>query len=275
MLLILLPFLLVLSLIKGQVIDHHMDQVKLQMEDFRVKLWRDVREYVHTEIDRKFAKEEEYGAIKEEVEMAKLRLRALERAKYDSDEKIEKINSQIKELQDENDSLRRQIQKEHNMTKKDLPSLSLNQSLKETPAMLTCAYTRRWNAFSSRITYDFLVSNFSSSGGAGSLDPDTGLFQCVTPGYYLVALSGWAELDPGEWALSALYRNGQFVEGSQWESHYRLSEGQASFLRDQGARTLIVELGAGDILQWRTREHEYFTGELWDLTLCISLTAPL
>ena len=73
---------------------------------------------------------------------------------------------------------------------------------RDLPYMMTCAFQDHWVDHGATITFDYLLSDYNNSnrpgGGDGDLDTATGVFTCLTPGYYTVTYSGHALLHPEE-----------------------------------------------------------------------------
>jgi len=127
-----------------------------------------------------------------------------------------------------------------------------------------CAYQDKWEDAGSTITYDSSLT----SAGTGDLDLGTGKFRAEHDGYYTVTVSGTAYLEPGKWAFSGLYVNGQ-QSGGEWHSHS--SSGIGGWIGEQGFLTQTIYMKSGDTLEWRTSSVSgWFTGSLWEATLCIS-----
>ena len=64
---------------------------------------------------------------------------------------------------------------------------------RDLPYMMTCAFQDHWVDHGATITFDYLLSDYNNSnrpgGGDGELDTVTGVFTCLTPGYYTVTYS--------------------------------------------------------------------------------------
>jgi len=142
--------------------------------------------------------------------------------------------------------------------------------------MMLCGY--RDNVIhEGTIHYDYLLSESKNSGwpngGDGKLDLGTGVYTCLTAGYYTITMSGWAGMNPSEEVSSFLYRNGEKVEASRW--HTYTSNNNGGWVLDQGSRTVILHMSYNDKLEWRADDMwgSSDSPHLYGLTLCLSLTA--
>jgi len=94
---------------------------------------------------------------------------------------------------------------------------------------------------------------------------ETGVFTTVTSGYYIVTYSASVLIRAGESTYMYLYHNGVEVEESWfWTSMY-LGSGDA-YIADQGSRTVILHLLAGDTLDLRTTTNSW---NVQMITLCL------
>jgi len=97
---------------------------------------------------------------------------------------------------------------------------------------------------------------------------ETGVFTTVTSGYYIVTFSGSADVHGGEWSYMYLYHNGVQVKESKFRSvgMLRYAGSVDDYISDQGSRTVILHLLAGDTLDLRTEDNSYGVNEI---TLCL------
>jgi len=142
--------------------------------------------------------------------------------------------------------------------------------------MMLCGY--RDNVIhQGTIYYDRLTSESKNSewpnGGDGKLNLGTGVYTCLTAGYYTITMSGHAGLNPGESATTYLYHNGNKVQESGWESWN--ASGNDGHIRDQSSRTVILHMSYNDRLEWRADKLQGSSNSPYirQLTLCLSLTA--
>ena len=63
------------------------------------------------------------------------------------------------------------------------------------------------------------ISGTTTGGGDGVLDLDSGIFTCITPGYYTVSFSAYGHVGPDYGAIIdlSLYKNGIYLPGSRWQ----------------------------------------------------------
>jgi len=135
---------------------------------------------------------------------------------------------------------------------------------------VVCAYKYSWTKADAIITYQKLSTAIHTGSqeverGQRATDFKTsGTYTVTLPGIYTVTYSGNAWLDKGQWVRFYLYKNGASVGNeSQWFSNS--VNGRDN---DQGSRTVILELKAGDKLYLKT-DKNYFTGILYEINMCI------
>merc|ERR1719260_647257 len=157
--------------------------------------------------------------------------------------------------------LRMQIQELSNQREQDKQEMRV-------PVILSCSFQSKWNKSESVITFENDIVDFQTGGGYGGMDLESGRLQAGPggSGYYTVTYSGYADLDGGEWLEIDLYHNGVNV-GPQmkWSS----INGDRATKLELGSRTTIIHLKQFDYLELRTGS--YFTGQIRDLTFCVSL----
>merc|ERR1712210_416157 len=146
---------------------------------------------------------------------------------------------------------------------KVLPT-AVEQGLRDLPFEMVCAYQSKWDKVGV-ISYDRISVEFNNSdlpgGGDGTMNIETGVFTTVTSGYYIVTFSAYA----GEYTHMSLYHNGARVEESRFVTDMGVGSGN-DYIFDQGSRTVILHLLAGDTLDLRTTFNEYYVEMI---TLCL------
>merc|ERR1712126_748325 len=145
------------------------------------------------------------------------------------------------------------------------------EQYKQVPVVLSCSFQSKWNKSESIITFENDVVDFQTGGGYGGMDLESGRLQAGLggAGYYTVTYSGYADLDGGQWLEVDMYHNGVNVGPEmKWSS---INSNRATKL-ELGSRTTIIHLKQFDYLELRTGS--YFTGQIRDLTFCVSLTYP-
>merc|ERR1712004_534867 len=124
-----------------------------------------------------------------------------------------------------------------------------------------CGYREIWTTARSTITYEKTLLNV----GRGSMDLGSGVWTAEETGLYQVAWSMFNRVDSGEYNYIYLYKNGGRVDESEHLSSYVGSEGR---INDQGGRTMMLELQAGDTLELTDT---LFYGVAINIHFCVSL----
>ena len=91
--------------------------------------------------------------------------------------------------------------------------LASQRSPRDLPYVTISAYKDYWSTHSqTAITYDSLVADYTNAdrpgGGDGSLDITTGIFTCLTPGFYEISYSANVRMEDNETVVLYIYRNG-------------------------------------------------------------------
>ena len=79
-------------------------------------------------------------------------------------------------------------------------------------------------------------------GGDGEMSLETGIYTCLTPGFYKISYSGYSRLLPGQETRVQMYHNGVPVDGSLWKQ--RVSSDAGALTGVQGSRTLVGRLAS-------------------------------
>ena len=89
--------------------------------------------------------------------------------------------------------------------------------LRDVPIVLISAWQPNNLQSPQIVTFESFLANYNNGGGDGVLDLDSGVFTCITPGYYTVSFSvvGLTGPDYGTQRLF-LYKNGDFLPESLW-----------------------------------------------------------
>ena len=89
--------------------------------------------------------------------------------------------------------------------------------LRDVPIVLISAWQPNALKSPQIVTFESFLANYNNGGGDGVLDLDSGVFTCITPGYYTVSFSvvGLTGPDYGTQRLF-LYKNGDFLPESLW-----------------------------------------------------------
>jgi len=151
---------------------------------------------------------------------------------------------------------------------KVLPT-AVEQGLRDLPFEMVCAYRGTWTAANSIVNYDRISVEFNNSdrpgGGDGTMNIETGVFTTVTSGYYIVTYSAHVWVNAGEYTDMWLYHNGVAVEESRFYTEMHMGS-SGDYIFDQGSRTVILHLLAGDTLDLRTINNSY---KVYRTTLCL------
>lgn len=146
--------------------------------------------------------------------------------------------------------------------------LAMSKSVRDLPYVSICGYQGVWYDQDATITYSKLISDYKNDDSY--LTPETGVFYARTSGYYTITFSGVSTLEPGQEVTVYLYRNNIEIFESAWLSAAQHTSGRVD---DQGSRSLILHLNAGDYLNLRTTkvdDSDSFTGYLWRPATSIS-----
>merc|ERR1711934_942681 len=142
--------------------------------------------------------------------------------------------------------------------------------LRDVPAddVLLCVYRDSWSTQGSTITYDRYLDTNYNNGERADMNLGTGVFTCLTPGFYTITYSGISGLQPAEETHIYLYLNGHRVAGSLLEQDMN-PDTVGNYERLQGSRTLILNLDVNDTVEVRS-DSVWFTGEIERFTLCLT-----
>merc|ERR1712080_64304 len=262
-LLLVLPYLLLLPHTQGELCTKQVEELRLQLKVEMEEMFQRREEAMMDEL-----KTELRAELKKEME-------AEEEAKKEKCEAGEAATN-IENIQHEVSELRKKIQKLEATTKQQMTAVqksvtSAVSQVRDLPMVMACAYQDSWIKDSAIITYDKLISDYNNhdkpGGGDGVMHISTGQFTCLTAGTYTVTFSGIAWVAPNQTVYIAIYRNGEYVQGSQWHSSNSRDNGGVMY--DQGSRTVILHLAVGDNLALKTTT---CSGVIQDLVFCVSLT---
>ena len=112
--------------------------------------------------------------------------------------------------------------------------------LRDVPVddVLLCVFKYQWYAVDSTITYDRYIDTNYNNGERADMNLGTGVFTCLTPGFYTITYSGVSHLQPTEETHIYLYLNGHRVAGSLLEQDMN-PDTVGSHVELQGSRTLV------------------------------------
>jgi len=195
---------------------------------------------------------------------------------HECDMEVNTIKQLKNEMQRELNQLSRKVEDQYEeilSLKEEMAEMLSNGANRDLPYKVACAFTNQWTKEGQTISYDYILSDFDNSGrpfgGDGILNTTTGVYTCLMPGHYTISYSGTAVIGDGQKVSLHLFLNGAVVPESMWYSFASGVFGQ--YLEDQGSKTLILHMDHGDLLELRT-DYGFFTGEIYTLTFCVSLT---
>merc|ERR1712233_139217 len=146
-----------------------------------------------------------------------------------------------------------------------------NPSLRDLPIVIISA--SRMSAIGSpqTVTFDSFLANFNNAdhpgGGSGDLELDSGVFTCLTPGYYTVSFSVFGFHGPNYHGIVLyLYKNGTKVLESLCEFSMRNGVLNADVGGTQ-SRILILHMEAGDTLELRIHEGKHIGAITFNIEL--------
>ena len=189
------------------------------LEDFVEKLM----EVRLRDMETKMKREEEKH-IKEREKLEAL-IRDLETRLEDKLEtSLGKLASTMKEEMGEFEAtvskLKTEVERKENASNCSSSSLT-KSSLRDSPILLISAW--RSNITSPQIvTFETFLANYNNGGADGLFNLDSGVFVCITPGYYTVSFSAYSKStrggtsDPDYRQSLFLYKNGSQLPESYW-----------------------------------------------------------
>merc|ERR1712112_465538 len=136
---------------------------------------------------------------------------------------------EIKDLKMEMDEMRAEM--------KSLISREVSKAMSEIPYVMVCSYKNEWTKEDATVTFDEIISSYS--------------------------FNGEAELQAGQQVTVYIHRNEELLVEGEWHSW------TAEYNLDQGSRSVILHLSAGDTVHLGTG---IFDGTIWRLVFCVSLT---
>jgi hypothetical protein len=197
--------------------------------------------------------------------------------KSQAEPKLEKIEGEaaelkdtVRQLQTTLDGLSARIGNSENTTGELQTTVNrLDQSVEKLSTKSAhCGYQYSWTRAGSVINY----SKVEPDEGVGSLVASTGVYTAQAAGIYQVVWSLHNYLDGGKYNEIYLQRNGQKVDESR---HYSHNFAGNKLIKEQGGRTMLVNLQSGDTLNLKTESGRYgFTGWAYYISFCVHLVSP-
>ena len=123
--------------------------------------------------------------------------------------------------------------------KANLPA-AIAASVRDLPYEVVCGYKGVFQTVPATIPYDRITSEFNNAdrpGGAdGQLDIESGVFTCLTNGYYTVAVTYQADMSHSSSITTNLYVNGVILR----ESHnYSYNQDSSAIMEEMVSRTIV------------------------------------
>merc|ERR1711971_306796 len=204
------------------------------------------------------------------VEKLEFRLRDLETKMQDEKEnqarEKEELEAKIKELEKRLESKDKEMEarlgeledkiKEEKLRTEVEDSLIFSNtalakpSLHNLPTLLISAWQPNVQESPQIVTFESFLANYNNGGGDGVLNLHSGVFTCITPGYYTVSFSavGFSGLNYGIQRLF-LYKNGDFLPESLW--FLATNDGASDFIGLTSSRIVILHMDVGETLDLR------------------------
>merc|ERR1711990_108371 len=191
--------------------------------------------------------------------------------KKELEEKIKELERRVDELEDEMKEEKEELEKRESRLEESVSkmrmeveessrkSISSNfsnsialaePSLRDLPIVLISAWQSDAIRSPQTVTFESFLANYNNAdrpgGGGGELDLDSGIFTCLTPGYYTVSFSVYGHVkdpDPGDFdtIYMYLYKNAREVPESSW--FFRAPAPNIDDIGVTGARIVILHMG--------------------------------
>merc|ERR1712192_1515 len=162
-------------------------------------------------------------------------------------------------------------------SRKEMTSNNSNNALprpspRDLPIVFICAWQSGAIISPKTVTFESFLANYNNGdrpgGGDGVLDLNSGVFTCITPGYYTVSYSLYGAVGASNGGISLyLYKNGLKLPESHW-SFFLDSGALNDDVGSVGSRIVILHLDVGDTLELRMTSGDYIR----EITLNIELT---
>merc|ERR1711936_1396846 len=219
------------------------------------------------------------------VKQMELKMKDMEAKNKEMETRLEELEEQLKECHgglgkidsDPETSKSEQKRGAENSSTKDFassyPHNALTKpSLRDLPIILISAWRGSYIHFPQTVTFDSFLANYNNGdtpgGGDGKLDLDSGVFTCLTPGYYTVSYSAYGRVGPTSGIISMyLYKNGLEIFESLWH-FWANSDALNNNAGVVGSRIVIIHMDAGDTLELKMTLGEWIAS----ITLNIELS---
>merc|ERR1711953_282943 len=138
-------------------------------------------------------------------------------------------------------------------------------SLRDLPLILISAWRAGPIYSPQTVTFDSFLANYNNGdtpdGGDGNLDLDSGVFTCLTPGYYTVSFSAYGKVGPDyeDRIYMYLYKNGLEIPESRWLFYEKSSGALNDNVGVTGSRIVIIHMDAGGTLELKMTRGAYIS----------------
>ena len=160
----------------------------------------------------------------------------LEQKNQEMETRLNELEEKMKE-ENELENFRTELEASTSKLKKDVTEESLRKeiasntsnyalsltkpSLRDLPIVLISAWQPKRLNSPQTVTFDSFLANYNNGdrpgGGDGVLDLDSGVFTCLTSGYYHVSFSAWTNVGPSHgYEYLYLYKNSIELPESFW-----------------------------------------------------------
>jgi len=181
------------------------------------------------------------------------------------------VNEDKEEFEATVSKLRKEVERKEKASNCSSSALLTKSSLRDSPILLISAWRSNNITSPQIVTFESFVANYNNGGADGLFNLDSGVFVCVTPGYYTVSFSAYTNghggtSDPDYRSTLFLYKNGSQLTESYWAFVDALTK---DFISVTGSRNLILHLDQGDYLELRMTSGHFIS----HVTLNIELSA--
>ena len=198
-----------------KMVESRLRDVERKIQDGKEKL-----ESRLEELEMKL-KDEKQTRAKEREELEE-RNKELERRVDELEERMkEELGKGKMELEASRSKMRMEKEEEVATNYYNATNALTKPSLRDLPIVLISAWRESPLKSPQTVTFESFLANYKNGerlgGGDGELDLESGIFTCITHGYYKVSFSAYGVVGPGhspQWMF--LYRNGEQVPESVW-----------------------------------------------------------
>ena len=222
-----------------EMVTRMQDEKEKQATEFEAKI-KDLEERL--ELKDKVMEmrlEELEDKMEERLEEMKMKMEEEKERQAEEKKRLEARNKEMESrLENEVDKIKRgfeastsklRIEVEESLRKEITfnNALMTKPSLRDLPIILISAYQSKTLTSPQTVTYERFLVNYNNhdrpGGGDAILNLDSGIFTCLTPGYYTVTISAHAVVSTSGSQLLFLYKNGAMLPESEW--HFGTNNG--------------------------------------------------